>query len=111
MQRTGREFNQEDTGKGARTQAPARTLKERILGDAPIIVWMARWAAERITKHLPGDDGRTPFERTRLESCAVPFVPFGETAMYLQLQIAQGSEEPVERQGVWLQGEPESVRS
>ena len=78
-------------------------IKAKIPDDAPIMSWLVRWAAELISKYAPGDDGRTPFERIRHESCMVPLVPFGETVMYLPLQTASGSKgEPVKRQGVWL---------
>ena len=35
--------------------------------DSAIIAWMARWAAELLSKHAPGDDGRIPYERVRRE--------------------------------------------
>ena len=62
-------------------------IKTKIPDDAPIMSWFVRWAAELIAKYAPGDDGRTPFERIRHEVCMVPVVLFGETVMYLPLQI------------------------
>ena len=94
-----------------RVQEKVRTLRhqleqgigDKIPDDAPIMSWLVRWAAELISKYATGDDGRTPYERVRLESCAIPLVPFGETVMYLPLQIAIGSKgEPAKKQGVWL---------
>ena len=56
-----------------------------------------------LSKYSPGDDGRTPFERIRHETCMVPLVPFGEAVMYLPLQIvAKNKGDPVKRLGVWL---------
>lgn len=78
-------------------------VKMKIPDEAPIMAWLVRWAAELISKYSPGEDGRTPFERIRLESCAVPIVPFGETVMYLPLKTASGSKgKPAKRSGVWL---------
>ena len=94
-----------------RVQEKSRTLrhhveqciKERIPDDAPILAWMVRWAADVISKYALGDDGRTPFERIRKESCAIPLVPFGETVLYLPLKTATGNKgESVKKQGLWL---------
>ena len=74
-------------------------LKESVPDDSPIMAWMVRWAAELLSKYAPGDDGRTPYEIIRLESCA----PFGETAMYLPLKIASsGKGVPGKKLGIWL---------
>ena len=78
-------------------------IGEKIPDDAPIMSWVVRWAAEVISKYAPRDDGRTPFERIRRESCVTPLVFFGEIALYLQLQTATGRKgDPAKRQGVWL---------
>ena len=67
------------------------------------MAWMARWAAELLSKYAPGDDGRIPYERIRKESCQVPLVPFGETVMFLPMKTATSSKgEPARRAGVWL---------
>ena len=66
-------------------------IGEKIPDDSPVMSWLVRWAAEVISKYAPGDDGRTPFERIRREVCAVPLVPFGETVLYLPLQLAAGN--------------------
>ena len=65
-------------------------IKEQIPDEHPIMAWMVRWAVEFISKYAPGDDGRIPFERIRLESCSVPLVPFGETVMYLRCSNSSG---------------------
>ena len=78
-------------------------LKERNPDEAPIMAWMVRWAAELISKYSPGDDGRTPYERIRPESCAVQCVPFGEAVMYLPLKTAASSKgESAKKLGIWL---------
>ena len=78
-------------------------IKEKVPDEAPIMAWLVRWVAELIFKYSPGDDGRTPFERIRLESFAVPLVPFGENVMYLPLKTSSGSNgEPAKKSGVWL---------
>ena len=61
-------------------------IRDTILDDAPIMAWMVRWSAELLSKYSPGDDGKTPFERIRNETCVTPLVPFGETVMYLPLK-------------------------
>ena len=51
-----------------RVQEKMRTLRNHIEKgiqqqfpeDSAIIAWMARWAAELLSKYAPGDDGRTP---------------------------------------------------
>ena len=77
-------------------------LKEKIPDEAPIMAWMVRWAAELISKYSPGDDGITPYERIRLESCVVPLVPFGEAVMYLPLKTAQAAKGNQQRS--WVSG-------
>ena len=78
-------------------------LKASIPDEFPVMAWMVRWAAELLSKYAPGDDGRTPYERIRFESCAVPLVPFGETVMYLPLKIAASSKGvPAKKIGIWL---------
>ena len=73
------------------------------MGNAFIMAWLMRWAAEIISKHAPGDDGRTPYERIRNETCAVPFVPFGEIAMYLPMKTASRNQgEATKKLGIWL---------
>ena len=78
-------------------------LCQAIPDASPIMVWMARWAVELISKYVPGEDGRTPYERLRKESCKVPLVPFGETVMFLPMKTATSSKgEPAKRAGIWL---------
>ena len=94
-----------------RVQEKMRTLRrqlERGIGrtipdNAVIMPWMARWAAELISKYAPGDDGKTRYERIRRERCQVPLAPFGETVMYLPMKTAASSKgRPARRLGVWL---------
>ena len=78
-------------------------MKTKVPNESPIIPWMARWAAELLSQHSPGEDGRTPFERIRGEKCVVPVIPFGEQVMYLQMKIVQRSKgEAARKSGVWL---------
>ena len=78
-------------------------IKQRLHDDAPIVAWLARWAAEIISKYAPGDDGRKPFERIRREKCNVPLVPFGEIVLYLQPKtVRRNKGDPAKREGVWL---------
>ena len=78
-------------------------MKTTIPDDAPIMFRMVRWTAELISKYAPRDDGRTPFQRIRNETCMTPLVPFGETVMYLFLQTAKSSKgEPAKKPGVSL---------
>ena len=78
-------------------------IGETIPDKAHIMSWMEMWVAKLIAKYSPRDDGRIPFEGIKLESCAVPSVPFGETVMHLPLQTATSSKGiPAKKQGVWL---------
>ena len=78
-------------------------IKCKVPDDAPIMSWLVKWAAELLSKYAPGDDGRTPYERIRQETCVVPIAPFGETVMYLPLTIVKRSKgEPVKQMGVYL---------
>ena len=54
-----------------------------------VVAWMAKWAAELISKYSPGDDGRTPYERIRREECQVPLVPFGKMVKYLPMRTVK----------------------
>lgn len=60
-------------------------IKQRVSNDSNIMPWFVRWAAEIISKYVPGEDGRTPYERIRQEKCMVPLVPFDETVLYVPL--------------------------
>ena len=67
------------------------------------MAWLAKWAAELISKYSTGDDGKTPYERIRQERCEVPLVPFGELVMYLPMKTATSSKgEPATKPGAWL---------
>ena len=68
-----------------------RRLGQRLSDNSTIMPWMARWAAELLSKYVPGDDGKTPYERIRKESCKVQLVPFGEAAMYLPMKTVVSS--------------------
>ena len=94
-----------------RVQEKIRTLRsqvekgigQKIPDDAAIMAWMARWAGELLSKYAPGDDGKTPYERVRRETCNVPLVPFGESVMYLPMRTAKSSKgEPAKKVGIWL---------
>ena len=78
-------------------------IKCKVPDEAPIKSWLLKWADELLSKYSTGDDGETPYERIRQESCAVPIAPFGETVMYLPLTTVKRSKgEPVKREGVFL---------
>ena len=80
-----------------------KSIGQTIPDQAPIMIWMSRWAAELIPKDAPADDGRTPHERIRREICQVPLVPFGELVMYLPMKTATASKGvPARKAGVWL---------
>ena len=94
-----------------RVQEKIRTLRshvEKCIGQtkqdqAFIMTWTARWAAGLISKYVPGDDGKTPYERIRREACKVPLIPLGELVMYLPMGTATSSKGvPARRAGVWL---------
>ena len=64
---------------------------------------MARWAGEIISKHPPGEDGKTLYERIRKEACQVSLVRFGESVMYLPMKTVHTNRgEPIRKQGLWL---------
>ena len=70
---------------------------------SPVMAWMVRWAVDMLSRYTNGEDGRTPFERLRHESCVVAVVPFGDIVMYLQLKIARGNKGyPAKKIGAWL---------
>ena len=78
-------------------------IKCQTFEGAFVMAWMVRWSAELISKYVVGDDGRTPYERLRKEDCVTPFVPFGETFMYLPFKIVRRNKGmPAKRTGVWL---------
>lgn len=67
------------------------------------MAWMARWAAELLSKYAPGDDGKTLFERIRQERCMVPLANFGEMVMYLPMKTTRESKGiPSKKHGIWL---------
>ena len=78
-----------------RVQEKMRTLRHQletgigqtIPDQSPIMAWMAKWAAELISKYSLGEDGKTSYERIRKETCQVPLVRFGESVMYLPMKI------------------------
>ena len=78
-------------------------IGEILLDQLPIMAWMARWAAELISKYVPGDDGKTPYGRIRKERCMVPLANVGEVVMYLPMKIARESKgTPARKFGIWL---------
>ena len=78
-------------------------MKQTSPDNSVIMAWMAKWAAELISKYSAGDDGKTPYERIRQEKCKVPLVPVGETVLYLPMKTATESKgTPARKQGVWL---------
>ena len=60
-------------------------IKCKVPGEAQIMSWLVRWAAELLSKYVVGDDGRTPYERIHKEDCVTPLVPFGEMVFYFPL--------------------------
>ena len=64
-------------------------IGEMFPDQLPITAWMARWAAELISKCAPGDDGKTPllYERIRQDRCVVLLA----MTMYLPMEIARES--------------------
>ena len=94
-----------------RVQEKMRTLRHQlekgigqtIPDQSAIMAWLAKWSAELISKYAPGDDGKTPYERIRQETCKVPLVPFGEAIMYLPMKTAKASKgTPARKPGIWL---------
>ena len=78
-------------------------IRCKIPDDVPIMSWLVKWAAEVLSKYAPGDDGRTPYERIRQETCVVPIAPFGETVLYLPFTIVKRSKgQPVKKMGIYL---------
>ena len=61
-------------------------LQARIQGevpvDHPLMLWLVEHAAELLTKHLVGHDGRTAFERLFGEACREDGYEFGESVHY-----------------------------
>ena len=76
-----------------RVQDKVRTLRAQIEGEAGIKVnelsnimsWMVRWAAELVTKHSIGKDGKTAQERLKGRASNRPIAMFGEHVLYLPL--------------------------
>ena len=76
-------------------------IRRKIPDDVSIMSWLVKWAAEVLSKYAPGDDGRTPYERIRQETCVVPIAPFGEAVLYLPLTILKRSKgQPVRKMGI-----------
>ena len=61
-------------------------MKAKIPNDSVLMPWIVRWAAELLSQHAPGEDGRTPYEQIRGERCVVPVIPFGEQVQYLPMK-------------------------
>ena len=61
-------------------------LQARIQGevpvDHPLMLWLVEHAAELLTKHLVGHDGRTAFERLFGKACREDGYEFGESVHY-----------------------------
>lgn len=69
------------------------------------MAWLTRWAAEVVSKYAPGEDGRTPYGRTRHENYVVPIVSFGETVLYFALKtVRRNKGDAAKREGMWLVG-------
>lgn len=67
------------------------------------MAWMARWAAELISKYATGDDGKIFYERIRQARCVVPFVNFGEMITYLPMKtVKENKGVPARRFDIWL---------
>ena len=78
-------------------------MKRRLPETSPVMAWLVKWAAEFLSKHSCGDDGRSPYERLHGEKCVTPLVPFGESVMYLPMRTASSSKgEPARKVGIWL---------
>ena len=78
-------------------------MKVKIPNESPIISWKVRWAAELLSQHSPGEDGRTPFERIRGERCVAPVILFGEQVQYLPMKTVHKSKgEAAKKSGVWF---------
>ena len=63
--------------------------REKLVDISPLIAWMVRWAAELLSKHTTGMDGKTPYQRIREEDCVVPLVLFGERVLYLPMKTVR----------------------
>ena len=54
-------------------------LNTEISPSMPIMQWLVRWAAMRLSRYRVGPDARTPYERQKGKACDLEIVPFGET--------------------------------
>ena len=56
-----------------------------------------------MSKYAVGEDGRTFYERIRIEDCVILLMFFGETVVYLQLKtVHKNKGMPSKRVGVWI---------
>ena len=94
-----------------RVQEQIRTLRHhveqrvgiKIPDQAPIMAWLVRWAGELISKYSRGDDGKSPYERTRGKPSNVPLVPLGEQVLYLPMETAKRHKgDTAKLPGIWL---------
>ena len=80
-----------------------KSTKDKIQDNSFVMAWFVRWVAELLSKYSPGDDGRTPYERSLGSQCQTPLVPFGETVMYLPMEtVHRNKGEPAKLFGVWF---------
>ena len=80
-------------------------VKRTFSVEAPIIQWMARWAAMALSRFKVGKDRRTAYERQRGKRCKVEVVPFGEKVWFRQLDHEDGKKRSLQtkwQEGVWL---------
>ena len=79
-------------------------IKRKLPESSPIFAWLARWAAELLTKYSCGDDGKSPDERLYGEKCVTPLVQFGESLFYLPLKTMKRDKkgDVAQRPGIWL---------
>lgn len=80
-------------------------IKKPLDVDAPIVQWMARWAAMILSRFKSGKDNKTAYERQRGKRCRMDLVPFGEKVWFRPLVSSDGRKRSMKarwEEGIWL---------
>eukprot|EP00974_Lingulodinium_polyedra_P037479 3594214-Lingulodinium_polyedra.AAC.1 len=81
-------------------------LQERINKEVPnthaAMAWLADHAAEVISKHLVGKDGRTPYERLLGRKLREDAIEFGERVYYRKRSTAYEELDTRWAEGIWV---------
>ena len=81
-------------------------LQARIQGeipvDHPVMLWLVEHAAELLTKHLVGHDGRTAYARLFGKPCRDEAYEFGEQVYFKRKMAGLGSLDARWEAGTWL---------